>query len=275
MLKELEKSGLPIFQNSDSLKLAIEAPYTVNGFGEKSLAQMTKLFEDSSKSNPQMNIYDVYRQIIKEKDKSLFEKYQFQYDITVVHSGQIGFECKKTSGHYHGWEKNKNHSYPEVYEVISGTALFELQKSKNFDVSDPENIKIDDIILVKVSAGQSIIVPPDYGHCSINIGNGDLIFSNLAYQPCEIFYDNVQYHHGLGVYVGKNDNNLIFHKNPHYQVLPKARLATPLENKQLGIAFGCPVYQEFLSNPNHFDFLGHPDNYITQIMKMFEVEEEI
>lgn len=275
MLKELKNSGLPIFQNSESLRLAIEAPYTVNSFGEKSLSQMTKLFENSSESNSQINVYDVYRQIIKKKDRSLFEKYKFQYDITVVHSGQIGFECKKTSGHYHGWEKNKNHSYPEVYEVISGTALFELQKSINFDVLNPKNIKIDDIILAKVRAGQSIIVPPDYGHCSINIGTEDLIFSNLAYQPCEIFYDNVKYHHGLGVYVGKNENNLVFCKNPHYQTLPKVKLAIPIENKELGIVFGRPIYQEFLSKPDHFDFLGHPDNYTTQIMKMFEVEGEI
>lgn len=273
MLAELQKSGLPIYQNNGSKKLLLEAPYMLKGYGEKNVLQMSELYEDSSHNDKHENVYDVYRGIICDQDRELFERYKFQYDITVIHQGQVGFECKKTSGHYHGWESNKKHSYPEVYEVLSGTAMFELQKSMNFDVKEKNDIKVDDIILAKVEAGQAIIVPPDYGHCSINIGNGDLVFSNLAYKPCEIFYDNVRYHHGLGIYIGKEDDKLKFKKNDHYKNLPTVKIALPVENESLGIKFNQPVYKTFLETPDKYNFLGNPDKYVDTIMKMFDIKE--
>lgn len=275
MLKQLTHSGLPIYQNLDSLKLAVEAPHLLGGYGDKPLKRMVDLFQDSSAANLDEDVYDVYRDIRSDEDDELFKKYKFQYDITVIHQGLIGKERKKTSGHFHGWETSGKHSYPEVYEVLSGTALFVLQKSMNFDIKDPSQIVIDDLILVKAEMGQAVIVPPDYGHCSVNIGEGDMIFSNLAYQPCPVLYEAVQAHHGMAMLVGADQEGLTFQKNKMYSKLPKAHLATPKENGDLGIKFGTPVYKAFINDPEAFNFLGHPDNYINQIMNLLEIGEEI
>jgi glucose-6-phosphate isomerase len=275
MLEKLTNSGMPIYRNCENGKLAIEAPYVLDGYGDKPIAKMDSLFKDTSKNDLEENVYDVYRDICSVNNDMLLKQNKFQYDITVIHDGLVGSERKKTSGHFHGWNASGKHSYPEVYEVLSGTAIFVLQKSMNFDAADPSKVQVDDILLVKVKSGQSIIVPPDYGHCSVNAGEGDLIFSNLAYKPCPVIYDAIRYHHGMSVYVEEQDGRLAYQKNMKYSNLPKIRFAKPKENGNLGIGFNHPIYKEFLKAPEKFDFLGHPDKYVDTIMNMFCITEEL
>ncbi|WP_411900837.1 glucose-6-phosphate isomerase family protein [Salmonella enterica] len=44
-----------------------------------------------------------------------------------------------------------------------------------------------------VKEGRDICVRQNYGHCSINVGDGPLVFSNRAYKPCTVHYDTVQF----------------------------------------------------------------------------------
>jgi glucose-6-phosphate isomerase len=50
--------------------------------------------------------------------------------------------------------------------------------------------------------------------------------------------------------------------------MPEVKWATVKENPKFGICFGLPVYESFCKNPDAFDFLAHPDNYIEEIMSM-------
>ena len=136
MLHKLENSGLPIYRDDETGKLALEAPLTYKGFAEKTLSQMKGLFADDSGNDPNENIYDVYRGIMDPKDEELFQTYDYQYDITVVKSGNVGMERKKTSGHYHSYNEMRTYTIPEVYEVLEGTALFVLQRADNFEDTD-------------------------------------------------------------------------------------------------------------------------------------------
>ena len=272
MLHKLENSGLPIYRDDETGKLALEAPLTYKGFAEKTLSQMKGLFADDSGNDPNENIYDVYRGIMDPKDEELFQTYDYQYDITVVKSGNVGMERKKTSGHYHSYNEMRTYTIPEVYEVLEGTALFVLQRADNFEDTDYENLDVSDLIIARVEAGQAIIVPPNYGHCSVNGGEGDLIFSNLAYVPCRIDYAPVQYYHGLGVYVDGHENEIQTIVNGYYNKLPKAKLATVKENAALGILFHHPVYQEFKKRPEAFTFLGNVDAYVEDIMSMLDIK---
>ena len=97
MLHKLENSGLPIYRDDETGKLALEAPLTYKGVAEKTLSQMKGLFADDSGNDPNENIYDVYRGIMDPKDEELFQTYDYQYDITVVKSGNVGMERKKTA----------------------------------------------------------------------------------------------------------------------------------------------------------------------------------
>ena len=219
--------------------------------------------------------YDVYRGIAFPKDEELLNKDNYRYDITIIMPGQINGECKKTSGHYHGWNPQKTNTYAEVYEVIKGTALYILQKSDNFDAENPADVRVDDLIFATVHEGETILIPPNYGHCSVNIGEGPLVFSNLAYVPCLVHYGPVKHFHGMSFYVMKKDNEIRLEANGRYVDVPAPKFATVKENPGLGIKFGVPVYESYMKNPEAFKFLGDPDPYVDEIMSMLVYQKEL
>lgn len=60
--------------------------------------------------------------------------------------------------------------YPEVYEVLEGRAHFLLQKKT-----------LDDIVLVEAAKGDIVLIPPGYGHVTINPAqNETLTMANLV-----------------------------------------------------------------------------------------------
>lgn len=274
MLHELKNSGLPLYFNDETGLLVLSAPLTYSGFAAKKLEQMSGLFEDDHQEDPSEPIYDVYRNIRFPEDEERLQKDHYAYDITVVKAGMINDERKKTSGHYHSWNELKTSTYPEVYEVIAGTAIYVLQRADNFDDPNYDDLNIQDLILVKVKAGQSIIIPPNYGHCSINAGEGELIFSNLAYTPCKVAYAPVQYYHGMGAYIGCLNGKITVKKNPHYKELPAIKYAEVKEQENLGILFHKPMYQTYRERPSAFAFLGHVDPFTEDIMNMLDYKEE-
>lgn len=270
MLLELKRSGLPIYLNPQNEMLSLEAPLIYKGYSCKRLSQMKKLFQHQEEIDPNTKIYDTYRDISYPNDLPLLESSNFQYDITVVRSGSIHNEAKKTSGHYHSWNPMHTSTYPEVYEVISGTAFYIMQRADNFENTNYANLDVSDVIVARVDAGQSIIIPPNYAHCSVNGGSSTMIFSNLAYRPCAVNYEPVKYYHGLSVYIKKDDNNIEFCLNQRYHHLPSIQYAVPKENHMLGIIFEKPIYKSFQEDPSAFDFLGNQDPYISQIMDMLD-----
>ncbi|MBO7710557.1 MAG: hypothetical protein J6S83_08820 [Lachnospiraceae bacterium] len=267
---ELKNSGLPLYMDEASGMLTIGGSLKYGGYSRKTAGQMTGLLMDETGLTDRAGeaFYDVYRDIAFPQDQPLLQSHQYRYDITIVMPGLIGGECKKTSGHYHGWTPEKKNTYAEVYEVLKGTALYVLQKSPDFDDPDPGQAKVEDLILVTVPEGRTLLVPPDYGHCSVNIGSGPLVFSNLAYVPCPIHYDPVRHYHGMGVYISRGSEGISFAYNKRYSNLPAARFATVKDNPDFGIREGLPVYKSFCETPEAFDFLAHPDNYTDEIMQM-------
>ena len=272
-MKLLTHSGIPLWLDTDEV-MALKAPLNYLGYGRKKAGQMAGLLWEFSEEKKNTLVYDVYRGIAFPEDEKMLEADRYRYDITIVLSGLIGNERKKTSGHYHGINESGKNTHPEVYEVISGTAAYVLQKSPDYSV-DPQELAVDDIIIAVVKAGQSIIVPPNYGHCAINIGDGPLVFSNLAYVPCAIHYEPVQYYHGMSCSVYEESGQLTVVKNKHYPQLPKIRFATVKENPRLGIVFNKPVYQSYQEDPQRFHFLGNVDSYVDEIMSMLDIHDEL
>src|SRR5271157_3838895 len=75
------------------------------------------------------DIYYMFRQVYK--------KDGMRFDITVIPSRAILDECAKTYGHSHPLAED-GLGYPEVYQVLSGTAIFLLQRTnhdRSVDVS--------------------------------------------------------------------------------------------------------------------------------------------
>jgi glucose-6-phosphate isomerase len=195
------------------------------------------------------------------------------YDVTVIAPGCVNGEYKKTSGHYHGWNASHTHTFGEVYEVISGTAMYVLQKSPDFD-KHPESPEITDIIFVTVHEGETLLVPPDYGHCSVNIGTTPLVFSNVAYTPAPVIYDSVRAHRGMAYYVMEDRGGVSTVQNPRYDLvsLPRPKYATVHEDPSLGSDFSVPAYLNFMERPESYGHLPNPDPYIDRIMDLLDFE---
>lgn len=272
---ELTNSGLPLYIDEENHVMALSALLKYDGFGRKAVEKMQGLLANEENLPLDEMFYDVYRGIAFPKDEELLNKDNYRYDITIIMPGQINGECKKTSGHYHGWNPQKTNTYAEVYEVIKGTALYILQKSDNFDAENPADVRVDDLIFATVHEGETILIPPNYGHCSVNIGEGPLVFSNLAYVPCPVHYGPVKHFHGMSFYVMKKDNEIRLEANGRYVDVPAPKFATVKENPGLGIKFGVPVYESYMKNPEAFKFLGNPDPYVDEIMSMLVYQKEL
>lgn len=262
-------SGLPVFLRDSDKKLAFEDGLVCDGSSSKAAGQMEGLLRSPDNINKKEWMYDAYRNIRFPADEALFRRYDIRYDITAIQPGTINGEFKKTSGHYHGYIAGGAHPYPEVYEVIRGEILFVLQKSPNFDKK--EELVIEDLKIIHAKEGQAVIIPPYYGHGSINPLDEVSMFSNLAVVSCPLHYEPVQQKHGLAVYVLKDGDSFHINPNENYRNLPPCQIAEPVENPALGIEFGVPCYTTFINHPERYDFLLHPDSYMDSMNKMTKI----
>ncbi len=265
---ELFHSGLPIFYHEETKELTFENELTCEGSSKKTVGQMVDLLKDGTRLQEEEYMYSAYRNIVFPHHKELLKQYDIRYDITAIGPGTINGEYKKTSGHYHGYIDNEGLPYAEVYEVIKGEILFILQKTMNFD--HEEEPVIVRIRVIHAKAGQSVIIPPFYGHGSINVTEETAMFSNLAVVSCPLLYEPIRAKHGLSVYIMKDRASYQVIPNKNYLYAPEAKVIEPVENKELGIEFGVSCYRNFINHPEKYDFLLHPSPYVESIEKMYQ-----
>jgi glucose-6-phosphate isomerase len=141
--------------------------------------------------------YYMYRGIKEEKG--------LRYDVTIIPFRMFGEEFPKTKGHYHPKQ------YGEIYTVLEGKAFYLLQKK---DLSD--------VFVVEAEKGDFIVVPPGYGHITINPGKKDLKMANWVSPDFESEYGEMEEKNGAAYFYTingwiknanyKNASNLRFKK---------------------------------------------------------------
>ncbi len=214
-----------------------------------------------SNSNAQIKsgpVYLMYRGVAFKNDVQLFKQTNLRYDITVIYSKKLESELTKTIGHYHPLKPKTGISYPEIYEVLSGYAyfLFQLIEKGN---------RARKLYLVLARPGEKVIVPPGYGHITINAGKTPLIIANIyASNVPASNYEFFRVHQGAAYYILKplTRKNAV-RKNNHYGTLGQLNLARPKEIGKLNIDFKTPLYALFRKNPDNFKFLTQPEKFKT------------
>lgn len=262
---KLLHSDLPIFWEEETKKLRFETGLLCDGFSEKKQTDMKGLWRSPENLHWEETVYQAYRNIRRPEDEKVFQRYDIRYDITVIRPGKVNGECNKTSGHYHGCVPGSIFPYPEVYEVLKGEVMFIMQKA---DFTQPGEPEITDLAAVRVGEGQAVIIPPFYGHCSVNPLGETVMFSNLAVVSCPIHYGPIQEKRGLAVYLLKEEAGIRLQKNDNYIRTPEVRVTEGKEEKRMGIEFGKSCYRNFVENPEKYDFLLHPDKYIETMEQM-------
>lgn len=114
-----------------------------------------------------------------------------RYDITRVLPRDICGERNKTFGHVHP-KAASGTAWSEVYEVLSGEAHFLLQKVSQLGV--------EDTVLLSARKGDCFIIPPGYGHVTINPGKKELLMANLVSGDFESDYSMFSQRRGACFY---------------------------------------------------------------------------
>ncbi|HUT96064.1 MAG TPA: glucose-6-phosphate isomerase family protein [Candidatus Paceibacterota bacterium] len=206
------------------------------------------------KTAPNMELYYMYRDFIEtENDFMRVIKHDLRYDITILKPVRLGKEFNKTMGHDHPIVPGTDITYPELYEVLEGKAVFILQ--------DSEENKIKDIIAIKAKKGDKIIVPPNCEHLIINIGKKDLktcnwisrSFSTHIYKPFKM-------KHGFGYYALKGLFGIKWVKNLNYESVPSLKFEKPNKFYNFKISKDQPSYR-LVNNLDKLDFLKSPQRY--------------
>lgn len=177
---------------------------------------------DFAKNSADIELYYMYR--------GLDKKDGIRYDITVIPAKLLGNEFVKTKGHYHVG------SYGEIYTVLEGTAIYLMQKKK-------ENGDIEDVYAVKAEKGDVVVIPPFYGHITINPSEKESIkMANWLSENCESDYSPFEKMHGACYYYVKEgpsagSGSASWLKNENYKNAPELRFEEPIKSLPEDLSF--------------------------------------
>jgi glucose-6-phosphate isomerase, archaeal len=208
----------------------------------------TAWFEDA----PDCDAYYMYRDLAFTKDDAdTTKRHQLRYDITIIPPLQMGLEFVKTYGHYHPRVNDKlSFTYPEVYEVLDGEAHYLLQRAHN-------EHSVDEAILVKAAKGDKVIIPPNYGHVTINPSEKTLKMANWVCRSFESLYEQYTQLHGGAFYELINGRLL---RNRAYDNVSELRIAYPKEVPEQELMKRKPMY-ELIKEPHLLEVLTAPEQH--------------
>ncbi|HAI21719.1 MAG TPA: glucose-6-phosphate isomerase [Clostridiales bacterium UBA8153] len=193
-------------------------------------------------------LYYMYRGVALEADTEIHARAGLRFDVTVLRAGKVGQEYIKTAGHYHPQVAGSGLTYPELYQVLDGRAHYLLQKVG-------ENpAEIVDVVIIEAGPGDRVLVPPGYGHITINPGPGPLVMANWVAAGFASIYQGMRAYRGGAYYEVEEKGRGLFVENGAYSRAPAPRLVRPGLPAQLGLPpgplYSCPLGRlDFLRDP--------------------------
>jgi len=178
-------------------------------------------------------------------DREWLSKNQLRFDVTCIPPADLCGEFVKTKGHYHP-ENPAGTGYPEAYQVLSGTAHFLLQSRD-----------LRHVCLVPAGRGDTVIVPPGFGHVTINPEKETLVMANIVASCFESDYRFYEEHRGAAYY------ELVtceLEKNPLYPGVPPVRRLEPPGITGKSWPPG-PLYELVEGRSGILRALVHPEEY--------------
>jgi glucose-6-phosphate isomerase len=148
-------------------------------------------------------------------------------NITVWETGTVGGEYIKTYGHYHVGQLD------ETYWIVQGEGIALLQKRATVDGVEQAAV-IEEFIVKPVKAGDSVYMPPGYGHLLVNTGKEWFVTADSspvegagdsASMPGHADYEPVKAMRGFAYYVIEHEGVPALVKNPLYTEVRSQELA--------------------------------------------------
>src|SRR5690606_15189179 len=104
--------------------------------------------------------------------------------------------------------------YPELYQVAAGEAWFILQDRRS-------------VLVIPAGPGDCALIPPGFGHVTVNVGRGPLVLANWVDGSFASRYDGYRRRRGAAVYVEAGSDGPVLRPNPAYDPAPGVRWGTP------------------------------------------------
>ncbi len=141
---------------------------------------------------------DDMRKVLMEPEadgpKSVYAMIRGNPNITVLVPGKIGREFTKTLGHYHQDDRR------EVYKVLFGEGKMLIQDRT-----------AEDVQLLEMKIGETVVVPEGYAHTMINTGDGPLVTADDCPTDAETAvndYQPIKEKHGFALYVVEEEGKI-------------------------------------------------------------------
>ncbi|MGV8176798.1 MAG: glucose-6-phosphate isomerase family protein [Candidatus Bilamarchaeaceae archaeon] len=192
----------------------------------------------SAASVDDLEMYFMYRSV------AFCEKLDVRYDITVIPARFLGDEYNKTYGHSHP-KAEDGVPYPELYQVLRGRGSFILQKRLPNDMYQ--------VFIVEAKEGDTVLIPPGYGHVSVNRGEDSLVLANLVYDKFASDYSEYRDNHGAAYYMTKNGLT----QNSRYLISFLERISPAQVMGAYGLSVG-DLLGEMRLDPGRLEFLRKP-----------------
>lgn len=169
---------------------------------------------------------------------------KLRFDITEILPDKLGEENNKTYGHYHPKAKDSL-EYPEIYQVLEGHAIFLLQKHTE------KGIKC---ALIDTKKGEAIIIPPKYGHVTINKSTKErLVLANLVCENFQSDYSEYKEKRGAALYIKENKIEI----NSKYHNVEYIEISASEWNSMWDFSIK-DLLKEFTQEPKKFEYLEKP-----------------
>ncbi|MGD0079951.1 MAG: glucose-6-phosphate isomerase family protein [Methanoregula sp.] len=192
--------------------------------------------------------YYMYRNVARSaEDRRWIEEQRIRFDITVIPPGDLCGEYIKTKGHFHPLNSSGT-GYPEIYEVLAGEAHYLIQ---TMDCSD--------VVLISACAGEMVIVPPGYGHVTINPSHTAILqMANIVSSVFAGEYQGYEERRGAAFFEMRNGE---IRKNPAYpdHIAIRMRKAGRIAGESGTIT--DPLYELIEKRSPILAFLNRPEEF--------------
>jgi glucose-6-phosphate isomerase len=253
-----ELSGLPIALDDRGL-LVFGPDVEVEDHGERLLDALTPvLLEPESARGNRDVAYYMDNGVYRRSDAARLAGVPMRYELTLIPPRRIGRELVKTFGHRHRPEPRSGLDWAEVCEVLVGTAHFLLQ---TLDLRGPS---ASAAYLIEAKAGQKVLLPPGFDHCTINPGYEPLLFSDVVARGVSGIYDRFVATRGAVYLEVANpeggEPRLI--PNPAYRDVPSLVRVELRDYPELDLTSDLPLYTAFIQGlGQNWPFLTDPSRF--------------
>lgn len=196
-----------------------------------------------------IELYYMYRDLsLSRADRLRLQEQGIRYDVTIIPPRMLGPEYVKTAGHYHPVAQGST-TFPELYEVLEGEAIYLLQRQD-----------LQDVVAVRAEASDKVLVPPGYGHITINPSKRTLKMANLVASGFSSLYEPIRERRG-GAYFLTTDGWVRNVLCPEAVALREAGPLGGSALRRLGLSRGREIYS-LIRERGRLGYLTTPQDHL-------------